>query len=391
MTSWIAGVDTGVLELPLFTDQHRARVRALGAWCAEHTELWADRAPQVADKTVRATVRALADHGVFARLDGGGDLREICLARQVLAHTDDLADYAYSIQALSITPLLRHGDDAQRDRFLPGLVSGELLGAFAVSELAAGSDVSAVGLRAERTPDGYVLTGGKAWVANGDIADVITVLARTGEGPGVLGLSTFLVPTDTPGLRVADRVALTAPRPIAHLELDGCHVPAANRLGAGGGGFAVVADVLDRFRMTVGAAALGFARRALDAALDRAAGRTIRRGTLLDLPTVRAEIADLEVRVAAADLLVARAAWEADCGVRGQRGFPRTSAMAKLLATETAQEAVDTAVQVFGAAGLVADSLPERLYRQIRSLRIYEGPSEVQRSIVAESLRPGRR
>jgi acyl-CoA dehydrogenase len=377
--------DARMLALPLYEEHHRELARRLVVWCEEHRDLLAATDPP--EKTGRDILRALGDGDWLAFLDGGpDDYRALCLAREALAYFGDLADFAFSIQALAATPIRRFGTGEQRHRYLPGMAAGTLCGAFAVSEEAAGSDVAAIGLEARQTRSGWVLNGGKAWIANAGTADVYTVIARTGPGPGAFGLSAFLVDAATPGLRV-EPVPLIAPRAFGHLVFDDCAVPAEALLGRRGGGFPIAMDVLDRFRMTVGAAALGFARRAADAALARARARPMLGGKLFDLPTVRAAFAGMEVKLDAAALLVARAAWEFDSG--GRR-CARHSSVAKLYATEAAQEVVDSAVQVFGAAGLVHDSLLERLYRQIRSLRIYEGSSEVQQAIIAAAIDPDR-
>ena len=384
----LGGPDPAILALPFFEPRHAELVERVSGWCLEHRALWRPAAQATPDQTGRRILRALGAAGLLAFLDPDtgrardGDLRSLCLAREVLAYAGDLADFALSIQALAATPILRHGTPAQRRAYLPGLAAGTTQAAFAISEAEAGSDVAAMTTTAVPDPDGYTLTGGKAWIACATTADVYCVIARTGEGAGPLGLSALLVPADTPGVRV-EPVALTAPRPFAHLHFDGVRLPADALLGRAGGGFPIAMEVLDRFRMTVGAAALGFARRAADAALTHARRRRIYGGRLLDLATTRAALADVEVKLNAAALLVARAAWEAD---RDNGRYPRYSSAAKLYATEAAQEIVDTCVQLHGAAGLVSGSLPERLYRQIRSLRVYEGASEVQRAIIAGSL-----
>ncbi|KAB2339670.1 acyl-CoA dehydrogenase family protein [Actinomadura rudentiformis] len=386
--------DEEILSLPFYEERHRTLAGEIAAWTAAHSGLWTDaEAEDEPEKTELSIIRALGEDGWFAFLNEGlnespdksvtPDFRSLCLRREGLAYADDLADYAFSIQALAAMPILRHASAEQRVRYLPGLAGGSQVAAFALSEEQAGSDVAALQLRAERAGDGYVLNGSKAWVANGGIADLYTVIARTGEGPGALGLTAFLVPATTPGLQVHDRIQTIAPRAFAHLTFEECRLPADSVLGRPGHGFVVAVEVLDRFRMTVGAAALGFARRAMDAALGRAAQRPIYDGRLIDLPTVRATLADMEVQLNAAALLVARAAWELD---EGRRRFARHSSIAKLYATEAAQDIVDAAVQIHGAAGLVADSPTGRLYRQIRSLRIYEGTSEIQRTVIAQSL-----
>jgi acyl-CoA dehydrogenase len=383
--------DEGILGLPFFERRHRALAQRIGEWCQANAALCEEPHQDGPEGKGLAILRALAEAGWLAFLAPDadqeaaayGDLRSLCLMREALAYADDLADYAFSIQALSATPILRFGTDAQQRRYLPGLASGSLVGAFAVSEEHAGSDIAALELRAERTVAGYLLNGHKAWIANGSIADVICVVARTGEGPGALGLTAFLVPATTPGVGVRERISTMAPRAFAHLRFEDCLVPEESVLGKPGGGFVVAMDVLERFRMTVGAAALGFARRAADAALARARSRPIYDGRLFDLPTVKATFADIEVKLNAAALLVARAAWEGD---GGSRRLSKHSSMAKLYATEVAQEIVDASLQISGAAGLVSDSVTERLYRVIRSLRIYEGASEVQKAIIAGTL-----
>jgi acyl-CoA dehydrogenase len=380
--------DENTLALPFYETRHVAFARRIDEWCRQHSDLWKDAAAD-AEQTGYRIRQALGRDGWLAFLDpdagtdaDGGDLRSLCLAREALAYADDLADFAFSIQALSATPLLRHGSPEQRQRYLPGMAAGTTAGAFAVSEEEVGSDVAAIQMRAEAVPDGYVLTGTKAWIANGSTADFYCVIARTG-GDGPLGLTAFLVPAETPGLRVHPTPVI-APRAFATVEFDGCRVPHGSVLGRPGTGYAITMDLLARFRMTVGAAALGFARRATDAALRRARNRRMHDGYLFDLPTVKATFADLEVKLQAATLLVTRAAWEAD---RGNPRYAKHSSVAKLYATEAAQEIVDASLQIFGAAGLVSDSVTERLYRQIRSLRIYEGASEVQKMIIASALR----
>jgi acyl-CoA dehydrogenase len=376
-----------ILRLPFYTDAHRERAQQLAQWCEEQAPLWAELRTDGPDKAVRRALAALGGAGWLAFLAAAepgtdGDSRSVCLAREALAYAEDLADFAFAIQVLSATPILRYGSAEQRQRYLPGLAAGTLAGAFAVSEQQAGSDVAAVALTAERDGDAYVLNGAKAWIANGTVADVVCVIARTGEGPGPLGLTAFLVPGDTPGLRV-EPIEAIAPRPFAHLAFEDCRVPADAVLGRPGRGFVVAMDLLERARMTVGAAALGFARRAADAAQARVRQRAIYGGVLFDLPAVKFQLADTEVELNAAALLVGRAAWELD---QGHRGFAKHSSIAKLQATEAAQRIVDRCVQLHGAAGLVAQSLPERLYRQIRALRVYEGASEVQQLTIAGTL-----
>jgi len=371
--------DQGLLALPFFDDRHRELAGRVSAWCDEHRDLCGPSTLDQPDKRGRRLLDALGEAGLLT-LDA--DLRSVCVAREGLAYAGDLADFAYSIQCLSATPILRHGTTTQQERYLPAMSRGQVQGAFAISEEAAGSDVARIATTARRDGDDYVLDGTKAWIANGTSADLFVVVARTGEGAGALGLTAFCVPATLPGVRTQP-VAMIAPRALAHVTLDGVRVPAANVLGRPGGGFPIAIDLLDRFRMTVGAAAIGFARRAADAALARARTRRIYDGRLFDLPTVKATLAEIAVKLEAASLIVARAAWEADTG---NRKYARHSAAAKLYATEAAQEIVDACVQIYGAAGLVHDSVTERLYRQVRSLRIYEGTSEVQKTIIAGAL-----
>lgn len=387
----ITSFDPEILQLPFYEDRHRRLAEALGTWCDARTGLWDEVRQEDPEKAGLRLVRQLGEDGWLAFLDPEsgteglpGDHRALCLTREALAYAEDLADFAFSIQALSATPLIRFGSDAQKRHYLPRMATGSLVGAFAVSEEEAGSDVAAVALRADRDPDGgYVLNGRKAWIANGSIADVYVVIARTGGAPGALGLTAFLVPADTPGVRVGRRLDALAPRSFAHLDFEDCRVPADAVLGKPGKGFVIAMDLLERFRMTVGAAALGFARRAADTALARARTRSVGGAKLIDLQLTQASLADMDVQLNAAALLVARAAWEAD---RGSRRFARHSGIAKLYATEEAQRIVDTAVQLLGASGVVKDSVTERLYRQIRALRIYEGTSEVMRLTIAGTL-----
>src|SRR4051812_23836563 len=391
----MSAFDTGVLRLPIYEQRHREVARGIGQWCQDNSGLWEVSEGYDPDERGLALIRALGKSGWFGHLSGGesreraqlGDCRSLCLVREALAYADDLADYAFAVQVLSAMPILRFGNDGQRQRYLPGMAAGSLVGSFAVSEPEAGSDVAQLSLRAERVTDGYVLNGTKTWIANGTIADVHCVVARTGEGPGPLGLTAFLVPAGTPGVRVRERIGMIAPRAFAMLDFEDARVPPENVLGAPGGGFAITVELLNRFRVTVGAAALGFARRAADAALARAKSRRIYGGPLFDLQLTKAAFADIEVKLNAAALLVARAAWEID---HDSRQMAAHSSVAKLYATEMAQDVVDSAVQLFGAAGLVKDALPERLYRQVRSLRIYEGATEVQQMIIADAI-AGRR
>lgn len=375
--------DADLLATPLFDDAHRDLAESLASHCADRAERWARLREHPPAEACRRLLRDIGaagwlDHLRPGRPDTG--LRAVCLRRQALAYHEDLADFVYSIQELSAAALARHGTEAQR-RHLDGLGTGERIGALALSEAEAGSDLAAVALEAAPDGDGFVLNGAKTWIAQGDIADLLIVLARTGEGPGPLGLTAFLVDAEAPGLKT-EPIPAIAPRSWAEATFTDCRVGPDAVLGERGQGYVVALDVLDRARVTVAAAAIGFARRAMRLAVERARGRRAYRGRLADLQLVKASLADMDLDLAAASLLTARAAWAADSG----RDYAKASAAAKLHATEAADRITDAAVQVFGAAGLVAGSPTERLYRQTRSLRIYEGPSEVLKMAIADAL-----
>jgi acyl-CoA dehydrogenase len=379
--------DPTLLALPLYGERHRqlaGQVEAAADGLAGQLAEWEPLGPLELGR--RATA-ALGEAGWLAhavRLTGAPDFRSLALIREGFAQVHDLLDFAFSIQALAAAPLVLFGSVEQRATLLPDVVAGRRIGSLAISEPAAGSDVAAIGLTAERHGDTFRLNGEKTWIANADIAGFHSVLARTGEGPGALGLSVLIVPAGAPGLTVGPSIEVIAPRSFASLSFRDCVVPAANVVGRPGMGFPIVMEVLDRYRLTVGAAAVGFARRAMEAGLEFSRGRRIRGAPLFDLQMTQAKLADAETELSASALLVARAAYELDSGVRG---YARQSSIAKLHATEAAQRIVNDVVQLHGAAGVVHDSIPERLYRQVRSLTIYEGTSEIQRLIIAGTLR----
>ena len=376
--------DPDVLTLPLFDDAHRALAGEIGQWCADRAEAWASLDTTGPAAAGRAMLAELGRSGWLRHLDPDrpdSDLRSLCLRRQALAYHEDLADFTYSIQELTAAAITRHGTDRQRRRHLPGLADGSSAGALAVSEPGAGSDLAAAVLEATPDGDGFVLNGTKTWIAQGDIADVCVVLARTGDGPGPLGLTTFLVDCGDPGFK-AEPIGAIAPRSWAELTFTDVRVGPEAVLGERGQGLVVALDVLERARATVAAAAIGFARRAFGLARDHARTRKAYGGRLADLQLVRSSLAGMDVKLSAASLLTARAAWAMDL----DRDHAKHSSTAKLYATEAAGEIVDSAVQIFGAAGLVAGSAMERLYRQIRSLRIYEGSSEVIEMTIADAL-----
>lgn len=379
-----AAFEPGLLRLPLFDEEHRALASRIERWCAERQDAWAGHAVADPAERCRALLAELGQAGWLGHLHPGersSDLRSVCIRRQALAFHEDLADFVYSIQELTAAAIIRHGDDDQRRRHLPGLAAGTAAGALALSEPGAGSDLAAAALAADPDGEGFVLNGVKTWIAQGDIADVCVVLARTGDGPGPLGLTAFLVDNHATGLK-ATPIGAIAPRSWAELTFTDCRVGPEAVLGKRGRGYVVALDVLERARITVAAAAIGFARRAYRHALERARGRRAYAGRLADLQLVRSALSAMDVKVAAASLLTARAAWAAD----HDEDYAKHAAAAKLYATEAAGEIVDAAVQIFGAAGLVADSPIEQLYRQVRSLRIYEGPSEVLEMIIADAL-----
>jgi acyl-CoA dehydrogenase len=308
------------------------------------------------------------------------DVRSLALCRDILATHSGLADFAFVMQGLGTGPITLFGDDALKRRYLPPVAQGRRIAAFAMSEPDAGSDVAAIATAARKDGADYVLDGMKTWISNAGIADHYVVFARTGEAPGARGLSAFVVDAGSKGLRVSERIDVIAPHPLGTLVFDGCRVPASQLLGAPGEGFKVAMATLDVFRSTVGAAALGFARRALDEALARARSRQVFGKPLAELQLIQEKIADMALKVDAAALLVYRAAWTKDAKARR---VTREAAMAKLYATEAAQEVIDQAVQVFGAQGVVAGETVERLYREIRALRIYEGTTEIQKLVIA--------
>jgi acyl-CoA dehydrogenase len=321
------------------------------------------------------------------------DTRSICLIRETLARHSGLADFAFAMQGLGTGAISLFGTDAQKGAWLPKTRAGKALSAFALSEPKSGSDVASIDLAATRDGNGYVLDGEKTWISNGGIADFYCVVARELDAPltasggqSARGISAFVVDADTPGLSIAGRIDVIAPHPLATLAFDDCRIPAANRLGAPGEGFKVAMQTLDIFRASVAAAALGFARRALDESILRATTRKMFGQTLADFQLTQAAIADMATGIDTAALLTYRAAWLRDVK---QARTTREAAMAKMVSTETAQTIIDRAVQIFGGLGVVSGQAVETLYREIRSLRIYEGATEVQKLIIARETLKG--
>jgi acyl-CoA dehydrogenase len=384
---------TAHLRIPFFDAQHRAFADELDRWTRE--KVTAVEGEHVARSDVDAAcmrwVRALGAagwlrHCVPAGYGGAHDpLRSLYLvvARETLARHSGLADFAFVMQGLGSGPIGLAGSDDLKKRYLPKVGSGDAIAAFALTEPDAGSDVAAVGMSAQRVGDEYVLDGEKIWISNGGIADFYVVFARTGEAPGARGLSAFVVDAGTTGFQVAERLEVTAPHPLARLRFQSCRVPVANRIGPSGEGFKIAMRNLDIFRSSVAAAALGFARRALDEALVRARSRKMFGQTLGDFQLTQAALADMATEIDGAALLTYRAAWLRD--VEGV-ATTRETAMAKMAATEGAQRVIDRAVQMFGGLGVGTGSVVEHLYREIRPLRIYEGATEVQKLIIGRDL-----
>lgn len=368
--------DRSYLNWPFLEARHRDLAAALEEWCAAHLPV--DHGD--VDAACRGLVTALGKAGFLEHTGGTLDVRSLCLIRETLARHDGLADFAFAMQGLGTGAISLFGTRAQQDEWLPETRAGRAISAFALTEPGAGSDVANSTMTAREDGDDFVLDGEKTWISNGGIADVYTLFARTGEGPGARGLSAFVVPAGLPGFEIADRLEVMAPHPLATLRFDGCRVPKSALIGERGQGFAIAMSVLDVFRSTVAAAALGFARRALDEALDRVQARQIQGRPLFDLQMVQGHVADMALDVDAAALLVYRAAWTKDAGAPR---VTREAAMAKLFATDHAQAVIDRAVQLFGGDGVRRGEMVESLYREIRALRIYEGASDVQRVVIA--------
>ena len=376
------------LALPFFDDGHRALAAELDGWSAQHLR---DIDHHDTDAACRRLVLALGDagflrHCVPAAYGGASaalDSRALVVCRETLARHDGLADFAFAMQGLGSGPVTLAGSEALRAEVLPKVARGEWIAAFALSEPEAGSDVAAIACTAREQGDHYVLDGEKTWISNGGIADVYCVFARTGEAPGTRGLSAFVVHADTPGLEIAERIEVIAPHPLARLRFSGCRVPKSQLLGVPGAGFKLAMRTLDIFRASVAAAALGFARRALDEALAHAQGRRMFGQQLADFQLTQAAFGDMAADIDAAALLTYRAAWLRD--VQGGRST-REAAMAKMVATENAQRVIDRALQMHGGLGVRVGSVVESLYREIRALRIYEGATEVQRLIIGRSV-----
>lgn len=382
--------DSTFLAWPFFDEGHRAFARDLEPWTRDalppllaHDESDLDSVYACVGQLVRALGRAgwlrACVPAAYGGLRDNVDVRTLCLARETLARASGLADFALAMQGLGSAPVSLFGNAAQKQALLPGVCTGELIAAFALSEPDAGSDVAALSTTARRDGDGWVLDGVKTWISNGGIAHRYVIFARTGDAPGAKGISAFLVDADTPGLDASERIPVIAPHPLATLCLKNCRVGGDRLIGAEGQGFAIAMGTLDLFRTTVGAAGLGLARRALDEATTRVLGRRMFGKTLADFQLTQAKIGEMATGIDASALLVYRSAWTRD--VLGTR-VTREASMAKLYATEAAQQVIDAAVQLHGGLGVVTGVTVERLYREIRALRIYEGATEVLQLII---------
>ncbi|PLW82388.1 acyl-CoA dehydrogenase [Kineobactrum sediminis] len=380
--------DSSYLQWPFFESAHRELAASIDAWATEHIPgLVADEHDDL-DGTCIKLVRALGEAGFTGYAvpaSGGGKLeklsvRSLCLIRETLGRHHALADFAFAMQGLGSGPISLFGTAEQQQRFLQPVAAGQALAAFALSEADAGSDVAAMACSARKDGDNYIISGEKTWISNGGIADFYTVFARTGEAPGAKGISCFIVEADTPGFEVTERIDLIAPHPLATLRFNDCRIPAANLVGEAGRGFGIAMATLDVFRSTVAGAALGMARRAMDETLAHVLNRKLFGGTLSDLQLVQGKLSDMALAIDSSALLVYRSAWTKDCVADR---VTREAAMAKLHATESAQLVIDAAVQLHGGKGVTRGNIVESLYRDIRALRIYEGASEVQQTIIA--------
>ncbi|MGZ5171279.1 MAG: acyl-CoA dehydrogenase family protein [Burkholderiales bacterium] len=377
------------LSWPFFETHHRDLSGRLSAWALDNKALLESGENDV-ERTTRSLAASLGTAGWLRYLvpaDWGGplpaiDVRSLCLIRETLAFHSGIADCAFAIQGLGSAPVTLFGTDELRKKYLSGVVAGTRLGAFALSEPESGSDVAGLRTTARRDGSGYVLDGAKSWISNAGIADHYVVFVRTGE-PGAKGLSAFVVDAGSQGLEITERPEIIAPHVIGTVALRNCRVTASSMLGEPGDGFKIAMSTLDIFRATVGAAALGFARRALHEAVSRVRERVVFGRKLAQFQATQMRLSDMAVDVDASALLVYRAAWAKD--TQSHR-ITRESAMAKLHATEVAQRVIDNAVQLFGGLGVTVGSVVERLYREIRPLRIYEGTSEIQKIIIATQL-----
>ena len=380
--------DQSFLDWPFFNGEHRELAARLDQWAYDHLPTVTANEHHDLDSTCKAIVKALGEAGFTTYAvpaSAGGhhdklDVRSLCLIRETLARHNALSDFAFAMQGLGSGPVSLFGSEAQQAGYLNAVAAGDKIAAFALSEPDAGSDVAGMSCRAQLDGDDWIINGTKTWISNAGIADFYTVFARTDDMGGAKGISCFIVEAGAPGFEVTERIDLVAPHPLGTLTFTDCRIPAAQLVGTEGKGFAIAMATLDVFRSTVAAAALGMARRALDETLDYTAERNIYGGTLGELQLVQSKIGEMALGVDSSALMIYRAAWTKDCAADR---VTREAAMAKYHATETAQQVIDAAVQLHGGKGVTKGYIVEALYRDIRALRIYEGASEVQTTIIA--------
>ena len=383
--------DRTYLGWPFLEDRHRELKKQLDDWCQKQEFKHDEDIDDICRELVKDLGKGKILRYCVPASSGGAtehlDVRSLALCRETLSYHSGLADFSFAMQGLGSGAISLFGTEIQQGTYLPDIAAGKLIAAFALSEADAGSDVAALAMTADRDGDTYILNGEKTWISNGGIADFYCVFARTGEAPGARGLSAFVVDATASGLSIADRIDTIAPHPLAKLSFVDCRVSVDAMIGGPGEGFKVAMATLDVFRTTVAAAALGFARRALDEALQHTSTRKLFGEPLSALQMTESAIADMATEIDASALLVYRSAWAKDCH---QSRVTREAAMAKLYATEAAQKIIDRAVQLFGGQGVTKGNIAESLYREIRALRIYEGASEVQKVIIARQTYGGK-
>jgi acyl-CoA dehydrogenase len=374
--------DQSYLDWPFIGDEHRTLAANLRRWCSSNINA---QHPHDVDAECRRLVKGLGSEGWLKATNassGKPSVRSLCVSRETLAYHSGLADFVFAMQGLGSVPISLFGSPALKDKWLKKTASGEAISAFAISEANAGSDVAAMKATARREADTFIVNGTKTWISNAGLADFYITFCRFPEA-GERAYVALLIEANTPGLRVSERIQVIAPHPLGTLEFRDCRVPAANLVGEAGNGLKIALGSLDLLRSTVAAAALGFARRALDEALTFAKSREMFGQNLADFQMTQAKFAEMALAIDASALLVYRAAWAYDTGAER---VTREAAMAKLHATESAQRVIDEAVQILGGRGVVSGAMVEQLYREIRALRIYEGTSEVQKLVIANQV-----